>query len=205
MFDTITDVVSGKTAYRALIGVTIFVVLFQMGNELLNAICNFTWSPAMKSVAGKLKQKIHRKIAKLTGNSFEEVGTLECIEKADQGADQCYGVYNSVATILLFYFPYFLVLGIYLWRLRPILVLAILLIFLPLILNLFIRRRVFERIIDETTTLKRERDYYEGELFSRDTCKENRLYGSYHFFCKKFHSVNDTFCRMKWDTSKKQG
>lgn len=205
LFDTMIDVVAGKTAYPALMGVTVFVVLFQVGNELLNAVCNFTWSPAMKTVVGKLKQRIHRKIAKLPGNSFEEVEVLECIEKAGQGADQCYGVYNSVATILLFYFPYFLVLGIYLWRLKPALVLAVLFIFLPLILNLFIRRRAFERIIDETTVLKRERDYYETEIFSRETCKENRLYGSYPFFRKKFLSVNDAFCRLKWRVMRKTG
>lgn len=203
LFDTIADVVSGEAAYSVLMGVVICVVLFEIGNELLNAVCNFTWSPAMKSVVGKLKQNIHRKTARLSGNSFEDVNTLEYIEKANQGVDQCYGVYNSVATILLFYLPYFLVLGIYLWRLKPILILAILLIFLPLILNLFIRQKVYENIIDETTTLKRERDYYETELFSRDTCKENRLYGSYSFFREKFLSVNNQFCRVKWNVSKK--
>lgn len=205
LFDTITDVVSGRTAYQTLIGVTVCVVFFQVGNELLNAVCNFTWSPAMKTVTGKLRQKIHRKTARLTGNSFEEAEVLECIEKAVQGADQCYGVYNSVATILLFYFPYFLVLGIYLWRLKPVLVLAVLFIFLPLIINLFIRRRAFETIIDETITLKRERDYYESELFSRDTCKENRLYGSYPFFRKKFLSVNHMFCGLKWKVQRRTG
>ena len=106
LFDTITEVVAGKTTYSALLFVSLCVVLFQIGNELLNAVCNFTWSPAMKSIVGKLKQKIHRKIAKIPGNLFEDVRILECIEKAGMGADKCYSLYNSVATILLFYFPY---------------------------------------------------------------------------------------------------
>lgn len=45
LFDTITEAAAGNTSYRALIMVTICVVLFQIGNELLNAVCNFTWSP----------------------------------------------------------------------------------------------------------------------------------------------------------------
>lgn len=182
LFDTITEVVAGKTTYSALLFVSLCVVLFQIGNELLNAVCNFTWSPAMKSIVGKLKQKIHRKIAKIPGNLFEDVRILECIEKAGMGADKCYSLYNSVATILLFYFPYFLVLGIYLWKLKPILILALFFVFLPLTINLFLRQKIFEKQLDETVPLQREKDYYETELFSRETCKENRLYGSFSFF-----------------------
>lgn len=205
LFDTITDVVAGNTVYQKLILVTIGVVLFQIGNELLNAVCNFTWSPAMKSVVGKLRQKIHRKIAKLPSNLFEDIKVLECIEKANAGADACYGLYNSIATIFIFYLPYFLVLGIYLWQLKPLLVLALPFIFFPLIINLFIRQRIFEKQVDETISLKRERDYYETEMFSRDTCKENRLYGSYFFFKRKYMAVNMQYCDKKWKAVKKAG
>ena len=205
LFDTITDVAAGNTTYRVLFIVTICVVLFQIGNELLNAVCNFTWSPAMKSMVGSLKQKIHRKIARLPGNLFEDVKVLECIEKANLGADKCYAVYNAIATILLFYVPYFIVFGIYLWRLKPILFLTLLFIFLPLVFNLFIRKRIVEKQVDETIPLQREKDYYEMELFSRETCKENRLYGSYSFFRKKFVSVNTLFCEKKWKSAKKAG
>ena len=49
LFDTITDVTVGNTSYQTLLFVTVCVVLFHIGNELLNAVCNFTWSPAMKA------------------------------------------------------------------------------------------------------------------------------------------------------------
>lgn len=205
LFDTITEVVAGKTTYSALLFVSLCVVLFQIGNELLNAVCNFTWSPAMKSIVGKLKQKIHRKIAKIPGNLFEDVRILECIEKAGMGADKCYSLYNSVATILLFYLPYFLVLGIYLWKLKPILILALFFVFLPLTINLFLRQKIFEKQLDETVPLQREKDYYETELFSRETCKENRLYGSFSFFFNKYTSVNNLYCETKWKAAKRAG
>lgn len=203
LFDAITAVVSGEGNFRTLILVTVGVVLFEIGNEILNAVCNFTWSPAMKSVAGKLRQRLHQKIARLPGNDFEDVEKLEAMEKAKLGVDACYGVYNSVATIALFYVPYFFVLGIYLWRLKPVLILSILLIFLPLMINLWIRQHIFERQIDKTTSIKREKDYYETEIFSRETCKENRIYGSYPFFYKKFKEANDAFCQRKWKAVKK--
>lgn len=205
LFDTITEVVAGKTTYSALLFVSLCVVLFQIGNELLNAVCNFTWSPAMKSIVGKLKQKIHRKIAKIPGNLFEDVRILECIEKAGMGADKCYSLYNSVATILLFYLPYFLLLGIYLWKLKPILILALFFVFLPLTINLFLRQKIFEKQLDETVPLQREKDYYETELFSRETCKENRLYGSFSFFFNKYTSVNNLYCETKWKATKRAG
>ena len=205
LFDTITEVVSGMETYRTLILITVFVVLFQIGNEFLNAVCNFTWLPAMKSVAGKLKQGIHKKIGKLPGNCFEDVEILEIIEKANIGADCCYSVYNSVATILLFYFPYFLVLGIYLWRLRPILVLALLFIFLPRIVELFLRQKISEKQVDVTVPLQREMDYYETELVAQEKVKENRLYGLYKFFSGKYRRVNQAFCHEQWQVAKKSG
>lgn len=205
LFDTITNVVGGKETYQTLILVTFLVVLFQIGNELLNAVCNFTWSPAMKSIEGKLKQKIHKKISRLPGNYFEDVKVLECIEKANMGADKCYGLYNSVATIILFYIPYFLVIGVYLCKLKPMLTLALAFIFVPLIINLFVRQRIFEKQVDETIPLQREKDYYETEIFSREKLKENRLYGSYSFFKKKFISVNQEFCKKKWKAIKETG
>ncbi len=203
LFDTITNVTVGKENYYTLIIVTVVVVLFQIVNELLNAVCNFTWSPALKSVIGKLKQKIHLKVARLPGNCFEDVKTLECLEKANMGADRCYEVYNSLATIFLFYVPYFFVIGIYLWRLKPILTLALGFIFVPLMVNLLVRKKIFERQVDDTVPLQREKDYYETEIFSREKLKENRLYGSYYFFKDKFFETNRKFCTRKWKAIKK--
>lgn len=111
LFDTITKVANEEGTYQGFWVVTILVVIFQIGNELLNAVCNFTWSPALRSTVGKIIQKIHLKVKRLPANVFEDVVCLECIEKANVGANNCYGLYNSVATILLFYLPYFIVIG----------------------------------------------------------------------------------------------
>lgn len=203
MFDTMTNVVEGNEKLNVLLGVTVIVVLFMIINEFINAVCNFTWFPAMKTVEGKLKQNIHNKISKLKGNYFEEVDILENIEKAYQGAGQSYGLYNSIATILLFYFPYFIVMGVYLWKLRPLLTLSLLFIFIPHIVNLILRQRIYEKQIDKTAPIKRKRDYYESEVFSREKIKENRLYGSYNFFISKYRDTNDEFCYIKLKDLKK--
>ena len=46
LFDAITEVVNGNLGLNMLFWVSIFVIFFQMANELLNAVCNFTWEPA---------------------------------------------------------------------------------------------------------------------------------------------------------------
>lgn len=203
LFDTMTNVVEGKEQLNMLLGVSVIVVLFMILNEFINAICNFTWFPAMKTVEGKLKQNIHNKISKLKGNCFEEVDILEKIEKAYQGAGQSYGLYNSIATILLFYIPYFIVMGVYLWKLRPLLTLSLLFIFIPHIVNLFLRQKIYEKQIDKTAPVKRKRDYYETEVFSREKIKENRLYGTHNFFISKYRNTNNEFCYIKLKDLKK--
>ncbi len=182
LFDTIQGAAAGRVPYAVLLTVTAVVVLFHIGNELLNAVCNFTWFPAMRTVEGRLRTKIHKKIKRLSCECFEDVETLACIEKANQGVSDCYGVYNSVATVCIFYLPYFAVMGVYLWRLEPILLLCLVFLFAPTIINLFIRRGIFERQVDETVPLQREKEYYETEIFSGERLKENRLFGSFSFF-----------------------
>lgn len=205
LFDAITGVVAGTVGMMALIGVTIFVIVFQMGNELLNAVCNFTCAPASRDVTGKLKRKIHAKISRLPAKMFEDVETLECIKKADMGVKHCYGLYNAIATILVFYLPYFLTIGIYMWKLRPALLLGLLFIFIPLMINLFVRQFLFEKQIDEVVPVQREAEYYETELFSRDKMKENRIYGTYTFFKKRYNEKQQEYCQKQWKVVKKAG
>ncbi|MDD5993413.1 MAG: ABC transporter ATP-binding protein, partial [Clostridiales bacterium] len=83
--------------------------------------------------------------------------------------------------------------------------LALFFVFLPLTINLFLRQKIFEKQLDETVPLQREKDYYETELFSRETCKENRLYGSFSFFFNKYTSVNNLYCETKWKAAKRAG
>lgn len=203
LFDSISDVVSGKKEIAALIFITVVVILFQFGNELINAICNFTWSPAMRSTAGKIRKEIHGKIARLPGNCFEDVKCLELIEKANLGAEKCYGLYNSLATIGVFYVPYFIVLGVYLFRLSPILLLALLFIFIPLVINLYIRQKIFTKQIDEIVPEKRKLDYYESEIYHRDFLKENRIFGAYSFFTGKYKDANLSYSQIRWKAEKK--
>ncbi len=205
LFDAITEVVNGNLGLNMLFWVSIFVIFFQMANELLNAVCNFTWEPASRAVMGKLKKKIHAKIARIPAKAFENVEILECIKKADMGVGNCYGLYNAMATVLVFYLPYFVVIGIYMWQLEPVLLLALLLIFIPLVLNLFIREKVFSKQIDESVSVQREVDYLETELFSREKLKENRTYGTYSFFKKKYAIAQKKFCKKKWMAVKKTG
>ena len=204
LFDTISDVLMGHDTIHHLIFITVAVVLFQFVNELINAICNFTWSPAMRSTGGKIRKKIHEKIAKLSGNVFENVKYLELIEKATMGAESCYTVYNSVATILFFYIPYFGGLGIYLYKLSPILPISILFVLIPMIINLYIRHKISDMQIDLLVPIKRKMDYFESEIYHRDYMKENRLFGLYSFFKKKYEQANDGYVSIKWRAEKKK-
>lgn len=203
LFDTVVSVLNGNKAIQTLILAAVLVTLFKLGNELLNALCNFTCDPASKTVDRKLKRIIHDKIDRLPATDFEDVEKQECITKAEQGIDICYGVYNCLATLLVFYFPYFLVLGIYLWKLRPILVLAILFIFTPLAITLWVRKNVFTKLIDESVSLQRKWLYYDGELCGKEHFKENRILGTFQYFKKLYIKTFDEYADKKIKANKK--
>lgn len=203
LFDSVEDVVQGKKTLKTLIVVAVIVTLFKLGNELLNALCNFTWAPASKTVERKLNRVVHDKVAKLPATVFEEVDKLECITKAEQGIGMCYGIYNCTATLLFFYFPYFIVMAVYLWRLRPLLVLAIIFVFVPTAVTLWVRKNVFSKFIDESIPLQRKWLYYESELCGKEHYKENRILGTFKFFKKLYLNAFDDYADKKIKANRK--
>ena len=203
LFDTVVAVLNGNALINSLIIVAILVTLFKLANQLLNAFCNFTCDPASRTVDRKLKRLIHDKIDRLPALYFEDVEKLECITKAEQGIGICYGVYNCIATLLIFYLPYFIVLGVYLWKLRPILVLSILFIFTPLAITLWVRKNVFTKLIDESVPLLRKWLYYDGELCGKEHYKENRILGTFHYFKNLYIKTFDEYADKKIKANRK--
>ena len=187
LFDAVTNAASSHTISNTLIMAVAAAAGIQVLNQLLNGICNFIASPAGRKITGYFHKRIHAKIAMLPALDFEDADKLDCIKKAEQGADSAKQFYHSISTILTFYLPYFIVLGIYLHSLRPMLLWTVVLIFAPIVISQIVRGAVFGKFVDEAAPLSRKLDYYEGEMFHRDYAKETRILGIFSYI-SKLHS-----------------
>jgi len=83
-------------------------------------------------------------------------------------------------------------MSVYLFALKPVLILSILFIFIPVLTTQLIRSNVFSKLEDKSAPVRREVEYYERCIVSREYFKETRLLGAYRFF-KKLYSENLRF------------
>ncbi|MGI5855100.1 MAG: ABC transporter ATP-binding protein [Candidatus Merdivicinus sp.] len=204
-FDEATRFVQGAASFgstllalAALGGVTI-------GCQALNGIANFMPQVHGEKVNGKLREAVHAKMARLPARCFEDTGTLDDINKANQGASNAFWFIGIVDMIFLFYLPYFLVMGWYLFTLKPILALSIIIIFIPTALTQLLRAKVFARLEDEAAPLRREYEYYEKCLTGREYLKETRLLGGYRFFSRLYREARENLSDLTWKARRRTG
>ncbi len=194
VFNTVNDNVK-----RLLVIVT-FVMILQIFNHILNAVCNFMSTPVNLSVKGKLYERLHERVSKKSVDFFESSSGLDEIQKSTKGLENTLNIYHSITTLFTFYLPYFVVMGIYLFQLRPLLAGTILIIFVPMLLSQMFKEGLNEKCIDKSVPYERQLDYFEKELYHKEKFKENRLLGLFDFWLKKYTVAYDNCASLKWKT-----
>ena len=114
------------------------------------------------------------------------------INKAVSGSDSTVWVGFTLMDVFLFYTTYFLSMGVYLFQLKPVLSVCIVVVFLPCYLTDLISIKKFRMLEDKSAPIRRESEYY--EKYASDI-KETRILGvTDHFkklFCQKLTKLND--------------
>jgi len=122
---------------------------------------------------------VFERVKKLSGINFESSKRLDEIDKALRGSENLLSVTLTLTDIIFFYVTYFLFMSWYLFTLKPILSLSILIIFIPSLISYIVQISSFRKLEDKSAPLRRECDYY--ELCIADL-KEPRLLGATKFF-----------------------
>ncbi|HEX3075949.1 MAG TPA: ABC transporter ATP-binding protein [Lachnospiraceae bacterium] len=204
-FDAAANSVGGTSK----IGVAI-IALLVLGvgyviNQVLNGVGNYIPNIIINKARGELGKKIHGKISKLSPAIFEDTDKLDFINKAQQGKDNALWTSFTLVDIFLFYLPYFIFMGWYLFQLKPILVVALVCVFIPICFSQLVRTKMFSDVEDKSAPVRREYDYYEECMVSREYYKETRLLGAFQYFRRKYIDSLDTLQKLKFKASYKTG
>jgi len=166
-----------KTALMALLLGGVLII-----SEILNGIINFMGNMWLKKVEGNITSIVNIKIGKIAPITFEDTNVLDDINKAHEGVKNSIVLIMLIFTILTMYLPYFLFMGIYLYRLKPLLSISLIFIFIPTALTQIIRVKMFGNLEDEVAPIRREYEYYERCISNREYYKETRILGSFEYF-----------------------
>lgn len=204
-FDNVANAITGNTAVKYVVISFLALGFAKLIHELLNTFSNYMPSVFFEKVSGKLTYELHEKISRLKPIYFEDTVKLDNINKASQGCGNSIDFLCKFGYIFTFYGTYIIAMFFYLFHLNKLLALAILLIFIPTGISQFIRIRVYSKAEDKSAPIRRQYDYYEECLVSREYYKETRLLGAFGYFKKLYLNALDTLQKIKFQAAFRTG
>lgn len=202
-FDRAVDAAGGRVGIGQAFLALALLGIANVACQVLNGVGNFLPDVVDGKVGAHLSMAIQRKIARLDPAVFEDTEKLDDINKAEQGKDAAFWYVSDIIAILTFYVPYFVFMGWYLFSLKPILVSAIVIIFLPTALAQLIRVKAFSRLEDASAPVRREYEYYETCMAGREYFKETRILGGFSYFKKLYQETLVCLQRLKFKATMK--
>ncbi|GCD13028.1 ABC transporter ATP-binding protein [Clostridium tagluense] len=204
-FDGVTKAVSGNGTINKAIMLAFILGLALIASQILNGVTNFMYGVFENKVAGHLYKKINEKSANIDPIIYEDTELLDSINKAQKGVDGSIGLFIVLTSLFTFYLPYFLFMGVYLFRLDKILAVSLVFIFIPVAFSQLIRVKVFDKLEDEIAPIRREYDYYESCICAREYFKETRILGGFNYFKDIYKDSMDLLGQKVWKAEKKTG
>lgn len=191
-FDTAQRVYDGKAKVWFLIVTLLGMIGAYALTQVMNGVDNCFANIYYLAIHKYNNLKIFKKIDELNCAQFESTKKLDMINKAVSGSDSTVWVGFTLMDVFLFYKTYFLSMGVYLFQLKPVLSVCIVVVFLPCYLTDLISIKKFRMLEDKSAPIRRESEYY--EKYASDI-KETRILGvTDHFkklFCLKLTKLND--------------
>ena len=203
LFDNITMAGNQVIGYWQVVISLIALGFVTFGQQVLNGASNFMTDCVLEKNMGKYWGVIQRKIQRIPAVLFEDTTFLDEIEKAKMGVSFLEPFCIIFTSIFTFYGVYFFAVGAYLFWLSPILPIVLLVSFIPAFLSQIMRIKVFTKLEIENAPLRRRYEYYQKAIVDRESFKETRILGAYHYFCKLFSETLLLTTKKIWRTERK--
>jgi len=205
LFDKITFAVGNNGTLESIFLVALGLGLAMIISHVLSAVHNVVSEDVADRAVGYIGSKVHEKSGKLDVIAFENPAYLDDINKANQGVTSSMFFFYILSSLTTFYLPYFLIMTVYLYSLKPSLALSLLLIFIPVALTQFVRVKVFTKLADESAPIRREYEYYEKCIVDKEYYKETRVLGAFRYFHDLYLSSIRALNKKIWKAERRAG
>jgi ATP-binding cassette subfamily B protein len=202
-FDKAVAFAAKRVELPVVISGLIILVLAHIVKQALNGAANFMPMMYYRKTEGILSIAIHKKISKIAPVCFEDTKILDAINKAAQGKNEAVWTTGTILLMLSFYIPYFLCMAVYLFNIKPLLVISLALVFTPTLITQVFRSKIFSKVEDKSAPVRREFDYYESCMAGREYFKETRVLGAFAYFRKLYSDSLTLLNRLKFRASVK--
>lgn len=197
-FDSIVHVADKGLTTSTIIQPTIVLGTVILLSEVINAAHSISFLPIAKKGKEYFNMKIHEKAFRLSPIDYEQTEKLDDINKAQEGSYHSMGIIFQVSLIFTYHLPYTIFMGWYLYSLKPLLSLSIVIIFIPLLITQLVRSVMFTKLEDEAAPIRRQYEYYERCICGRRYFKETYILGATKFFKQLYMSSLKLLVSKTW-------
>lgn len=182
-FDRATEFAGGNAILSDVIYALIILALAFVLTTVLSFLSSIVPIRLGQKSSIALSEEYYKKIASLAPITFEDTENLDTIEKASAGRGHALSlVIHSLCYMFFFNIPYFAFMAWYLFSMKPLLALAIILAFVPKLLSNIIFMKMSDKTEDTIAPERRQNSYYSSCIMSPKYFKETRLLGAYNYF-----------------------
>ena len=188
-----------RSAYLAVAALGLSMLL----RELLNGIHNFMHNVCFNKMNGGMTKIIHGKMAKIDPVCMEDTNLHDDINKAQEGSGTISFIIFIGITLFTFYLPFFVFMALYLYYLKPLFIICIVLIFIPSLAGQLMRTNIIEKFEDKAAPIRREFEAHEQAITHKTWYKETRLLGGYVYFMRLFMDTMRRLGKAEWEANRK--
>ncbi len=203
LFESVVVVVANKGSVWDCLMPLLVLAGTTMGVETIQGVFNFQADVIFKKSAGKIKMRLFHKLQRIDPALYENPAFLDDLNKAREGVAVMPYFCMSMFILISFYLVYFIAVGGYLFALKPILLITIILAFIPAMLGQMFRLHVYWKLEQESAPLRRAYEYYQGTLCDRTYFKETRTLGAFGYFNALYEKALNSFSKKQWFTERK--
>lgn len=197
LFDAAVLYTDNGDGTQYMIGVLLSLLICEILSIITNYAGNFLGENYDIKASGVLKQEVHMKINKLPNIYFEDNKLLDKIDKSYEGISTSIAFVNSLLDMVFMYLPSVLVFGIYLVTVKPILIIVLLLIFIPIVYAQFIKAKTHGNLEEQMAPLRRRLKYYGNAAAGKESFKETRILGSFFYFRRLYNDTLKTMQKLR--------
>lgn len=181
-FDSATKFAANNIGFNTIFFTLIGLALVYIFYHVMDGLGNCYEEIFGLSIGKHLDKLIFRRVDNLNAAEFENTNRLEFINKAVNGSSKLIWVGATLLDVVFYYTTYFIFMGWYLFTLKPILALSVVVVFVPCVISQVVRVSMFKNLEDMSSPIRREYEYYERCLTDKEYLKETRLLGATAFF-----------------------
>jgi len=203
LFDTIASAAAGNAGFWDTVIPLLLLAGVTFGQEIAQGVMNFQSRSVMSGKAvGKILSLLHLKLQRIDSSRFEDTSFLDDLNKAREGSWAI--PYFGIVMFLLasMYLVFFASIGAYLFSLKPLLLITLVLSFLPALFSQIIRAKVYTKLEEQSAPLRRENEYYQRTLCDREYFKETRILGAFNFLHGLYTVTMQLFTQKQWQAER---